>query len=174
MQVMLVIKPLAMVAEIVLSSMVMVPSSLTVASCSALSPILYFAEEILLSSPTVKVNGFADGQLFYLAYLPRESWRERKERLCQPPEVYLASDGTARVIEIKEDWSGDDDSLEPKLIVTEQACADVAAAATLASKLANATSTMLVFVTADTKLAVIHAFHQKCDKGILNWYVFSE
>lgn len=127
-----------------------------------------------LDSPTVKVNGFADGQLFYLAYLPRESWRERKERLCQPPEVYLASDGTARVIEIKEDWSGDDDSLEPKLIVTEQACADVAVAATLASKLANATSTMLVFVAADAKLAVIHAFRQKCDKGILNWYVFSE
>jgi hypothetical protein len=106
-----------------------------------------------LDSPGVKVNGFADGQLFYLAYLPRESWRERKERLCQPPEVYLASDGTARVIEIKEDWSGDDDVLEPKLIVTEHPRADLAAAAKLASKLAGRTSTMLVFAAADAKLS---------------------
>ena len=127
-----------------------------------------------LDSHRIKVNGCVDGQLFYLAYLPLESWRERKERLCQPPEVHLASDGTARVVEIKEDWSGDDDSLEPKLIVTEHPCADRTTAATLASKLADATSTMLVFAPGDCKLATIYAFRRNCDKGILNWYVFTE
>ena len=145
------------------------PASLTVKETAAAAAVLR-----TLDSPAVKVNGFVDGQLFYLAYLPRESWRERAQRLCQPPEVHLAADGTARVVEIKEDWSGDDVQLEPKLIVTEHPCADVAAAAKLASKLAAATSTMLVYVPGDAPLGKVYEFLKHADKGILNWYVFSE
>lgn len=127
-----------------------------------------------LDSPAIKVNGHPDGQLFYLAYLPRESWRERKERLCQPPEVHLRGDGSALVVEIKEDWSGDETQLDPKLVVTEHPCLDLAAAAKLASKLADATSTMLVYAAADSKLAEIHAFRRQSAREILNWYVFAE
>ena len=145
------------------------PANLTVKEAAAAAAVLRE-----LDSPAVKINGFVDGQLFYLAYLPRESWRERKERLCQPPEVHLAADGTARVTEIKEDWSGDDVQLEPKLIVTEHPCADIPAAAKLASQLAAATSTMLVYAPGDAPLGKVYEFLKHADKGVLNWYVFSE
>ena len=145
------------------------PANLTIKEAAAAAAVLRE-----LDSPAVKINGFVDGQLFYLAYLPRESWRERKERLCQPPEVHLAADGTARVTEIKEDWSGDDVQLEPKLIVTEHPCADIPAAAKLASQLAAATSTMLVYAPGDAPLGKVYEFLKHADKGVLNWYVFSE
>ena len=67
-----------------------------------------------LDSPETKVNGYKEGQFFYRAFLPRESWRDRKERLSQPFEVRFV-DGKPSLTVIKEDWS-DPNATDPKLI----------------------------------------------------------
>lgn len=128
----------------------------------------------LLDSTRIKMNGFTEGQLFFRAYMPMEKWRDRKERLAQPPEVHIKSDGTVLVNEILEDWSGGEEVLEPKLSVKEHPCADVAAAAKLAGKLGERTQTVLVFTSADTRLATLYAFKKGMETSLLNWYVFTE
>ncbi len=127
----------------------------------------------LVDSARVKLNGFKKGQFFYRAFLPMEKWRDRKERLAQPPEARFKSDGSLVVTEIAEDWS-DPDSLDPKLTATDHPCADIAAAAKLVSRLAARTSTVLVFAPADTKLARLYALRDAVKGEILNWYIFTE
>ena len=127
-----------------------------------------------IDSARVKMNGFTEGQLFYRAYLPLEKWRDRKERLAQPPEVHLKADGTALVNEIIEDWSGDEETTEPKLIVKPHPCATHAEAAALCGKLGERTQTALIFTAPETKLETLYAFKKGVAAQLLNWYVFTE
>ena len=127
----------------------------------------------MLDSPKVKINGAREGELFFRAYLPLEKWRDRKERLSQPPEVRLRADGSAAVVEIKEDWS-DPDSLDPKLTAVEKKYATFADAAKAAAALAEKTSSLLVFVPPGTRLESIYEFKRHAGGGIANWYVFVE
>lgn len=129
----------------------------------------------MLDSARVKMNGFKEGQVFFRAYLPMEKWRDRKERLAQPPEVHLLADGSFRVTEIVEDWSkSTDDSTEPELIVKEHACKDIAEAAALASKFGERPMTVLIFADAETRLEKIYALRKLVKGYIPNWYVFTE
>ena len=127
----------------------------------------------MVDSARVKINGFAPNQFFYRAYLPLEKWRDRRERLAQPPEVHFLAEGSIRVVEIKEDWS-DEESLDPKLTPIERVFADVGEAAAHASSLAVKTGAMLLFAPADTKLARLFEFRKSTTGDIVNWYVFSE
>jgi len=133
-----------------------------------------FAQAIaMVDSSRVKVNGFPEGQLFYRAYLPMEKWRDRRERLSQPPEVHLRGDGTLTVVHVKEDWS-DEESLDPKLTPEEFPFSDCAAAAAKAETLAARTSTVLMFAPADTKLSRIFEFRRAVKGRVTTWYVFQE
>ena len=134
---------------------------------------LYAQTFAMVDSSRVKMNGFKEGQLFFRAFLPMEKWRDRKERLAQPPEVHIRPDGTVLVNEILEDWSGEE-SLEPKLSVRAHTCADLAAAAKLAGQLGARTQTVLVFTSPETKLATLYAFKKGMETPLLNWYVFTE
>lgn len=127
----------------------------------------------MIDSVRVKVNGHAEGQFYYRAYLPLEKWRDRKERLSQPPEVHLKGDGTATVVETIEDWNNAED-LDPKLIVKEHACADIARAAELASALGDKTSTVFIYAAPETKLARLYELRKLIKADIRNWYVFTE
>lgn len=128
----------------------------------------------LVDSPRVKINGCQDGQFYYRAFMPLEKWRERKNRLAQPPEVRFSAAGAGfEVVQILEDWS-DPDSLDPKLTAKTTRFGDARAAAELASSLAERTSTLLVFAPAGTKLATLHAFKRLAAPGVANWYVFQE
>lgn len=126
-----------------------------------------------VDSVRVKLNGFVEGQLFFRAYLPLEKWRDRKERLVQPPEIHLKGDGTARVVEIVEDWSNDD-KIEPDLIVKEHECNDIASAAELATQFGARPLTVLIFASAETKLEKIYEVRKGVKGYIPNWYVFTE
>ena len=128
----------------------------------------------LVDSARVKMNGFTKGQLFFRAFLPMEKWRDRRERLAQPPEVHIKPDGSALVNEILEDWSGEGEVVEPKLSVREHPCADLAAAARLAGKLGARSQTVLIFTSPETKLSVLYAFKKGMETELLNWYVFTE
>ena len=133
-----------------------------------------FAQAIaMVDSSRVKINGFPEGQLFYRAYLPMEKWRDRRERLSQPPEVHLRADGSYVVVNIKEDWS-DEASLDPRLTPEESVFADCAAAAAKASSLAARTSTILLFAPADMKLSRIFEFRRGVKGAVSTWYVFQE
>ena len=126
-----------------------------------------------LDSPQVKVNGFPDGQLYYRAFLPQESWRDRSKRLCQPPEVHFITNGAVRVCEILEDWSGE--SLDPKLTEKLHDFDNVSAAASLVARLADRTSTVLVYAPKEIQLSRIYEFKKGFPKGkTLTWYVFTE
>ncbi len=127
----------------------------------------------LLDSSRVKLNGFSEGQLFYRAFLPMEKWRDRKERLAQPPEVYFESDGSVRVTEVKEDWTKNDSS-EPHLTPVEHPCATIADAAQLISTLGARTSTVLVFAPPETKLKSLFELRKLAKGTLVNWYVFTK
>lgn len=126
-----------------------------------------------LDSPKVKINGAREGELYFRAYLPLEKWRDRRERLAQPPEVHFDAAGGARVVEIKEDWS-DPSSLDPKLDAIETRHDDIASAAAQAAALAERTSSILLFVPPGTKLEALYRFKRMISGTILNWYVFTE
>ncbi|MGN0853844.1 MAG: hypothetical protein ACI4Q3_10795 [Kiritimatiellia bacterium] len=70
----------------------------------------------VLDGQGVKMNGAAEGQFFYRAFLPEESWRNRAGRMFQPFEIHVAADGSKSFTFIEEDWSGDglDPVLKPK------------------------------------------------------------
>lgn len=127
----------------------------------------------LLDSVRVKINGFKDGQFFYRAYMPLEKWRDRKERLAQPPEVHFKSDGSFVVTEIKEDWS-DEAALDPKLIVKDHAFSSLEEAVRKTSDLVGKTDTVLVFASASTKLAKLYELRGKMSVPVHSWYIFAE
>ena len=127
----------------------------------------------MIDSVRVKVNGFKEGELFYRAYLPLEKWRDPKERLMQPPEVHLKTDGSVHVVETVEDWSKED-KIDPDLSFKDHACKDLAEAAQLVSRLAERTMTALVFVPPETKLGRIYEIRSGVKGNVPNWYVFTE
>ena len=126
----------------------------------------------MVDSRRVKFNSFAPGQFYFRAFLPLERWRERSGRLAQPPEVHLAPGGVT-VHEITEDWS-DEKSLEPKLVVKTTAYADLAKAGEEVSRLADRTSTVLLFAPRDMKLGKLYDFKAKVSGAASIWYVFGE
>jgi len=69
----------------------------------------------LLDGKGVKMNGAAEGQFFYSAFLPEENWRTRKDRLFQPFEIHVSAEGARTFVFVEEDWSGpgDDPVLKP-------------------------------------------------------------
>lgn len=126
-----------------------------------------------LDSRRFKVNGFVPGQFFYKAFLPREQWRDRKERLAQPPEVHLKPDGSFVVTKITEDWS-DEESVDPKLVAEDRSFKNRDEAMRYASEVSGKTLTVLVFAPAKTTLADLFALRAAADPKIVNWYFFTE
>lgn len=127
----------------------------------------------MVDSVRVKINGAPEGQFFYRAYMPLEKWRDRRERLSQPPEVHFRPDGSITVVEVKEDWS-DPDSVDPKLTPVEHRFTDAASAAAKAGSLVGRTFTMLLFAPPETRLATLYGFRRNVADAVPNWYIFSE
>ena len=124
----------------------------------------------MLDSPQIKINGYAPGQFFYQSFLPKEAWRDRKERLCQPPELHYTDDGKFIVIDIKESWSKDDNVLDPILTPTSFTFDNIEEAAKLCDKLGDYTSTILVYAPESIKLSELYKMRSYIKGGILNYY----
>ena len=131
----------------------------------------------ILDSPRVKINGIKAGQLYYKAYLPKESWRERNQRLTQPPEVriHVQSGGSLKlsVTEITEDWS-DADSLEPKLTASAKSFSSYDDAAAEIQKISKRSKTVFIYAREDMELKHIFSLVAKLNLLKLNIYVFTE
>lgn len=69
-----------------------------------------------LDGKGLKMNGQAEGQFFFRAFLPDPAWRERAGRIFQPFEVHVAANGARTFVFCEEDWSGEgiDPVLKPK------------------------------------------------------------
>ena len=128
----------------------------------------------MIDSSRVKMNGFKDGQFFYRAFVPMEKWRDRKERLAQPPEIHFSTNGTFVVTEIIEDWS-DEKSIDPKLIVKDHPASSPEEAARIAKPIAEKTYTAFFYAPEDTKLEKLYEFKKLLTSDLIfNWYVFTE
>jgi hypothetical protein len=117
-----------------------------------------------LDSPDTKINGFREGQFYYRAFLPREAWRDRKERLSQPYEVRF-SGGRPDLTVITEDWS-DTSLTEPKLTVAQKPFADIDPE--------DRVDTCFIFAAKDVLLSELYAVKKLLPSKIVNWYVFVE
>lgn len=126
----------------------------------------------VLDSVSVKMNGAADGQFFFRAFLPLERWREAKGRLSQPPEIHFGTNGTFRVVRIHEDWS-DPDTLEPKLTPESTDFSSVDDAARFASSLVGRTQTMILFGPPDMKLGRFYDFKKRVSVPVANYYLYA-
>jgi len=124
-----------------------------------------------------RVDGPADGQLYYKAFLPQQEWREREKRLMQPYELRVARDGdggwSRRFVHVHEDWS-DETSLDPKLTVHEHALADWEAFAGRVGELGRGLGTLLVFAPEDAPLSAFMEGVRRVRSLLPTVYVFGE
>lgn len=123
----------------------------------------------MVESYKVKLNGFADGQFFYRAFLPLERWRDRTERLTQPYEVRLDADGKPSLTVITEDWTTDTDSTDPRLIVS-----DNVDFSSLSAVGASTPDTCLVFAPKSLRLEKVFAVRKLLPPSVVNFYVYGD
>lgn len=102
----------------------------------------------------LKVGGPAEDGVYYKAFIPDETWRERKGRPSQPWEMRLAvKDGgvVATLVKTIEDWSASD-SLEPILSTKEFAAETPDKAVEIVKREGDSLPVMLVFAPASMRL----------------------
>lgn len=117
----------------------------------------------LLDTRTSKVNGFKEGQFFYQAFLPKEQWKDRKERLVQPIEIRLTSTNVVTTV-IDEDWSvdGPDPKLTARIVDFDKAFAEKK----------KVTNVVFFFAPADTKLERLYELKKRIPTSYRNFYVY--
>lgn len=119
----------------------------------------------VIDSVAVKMNGRREGRLFFRAFLPPVSWRDRQQRLTQPFELTLGADsGSDTLVFIEEDWTveGNDPKLTPKTIPFD------------AAKVYAKTDTCFLFAAPTLPLERLYAAMRKLKGAVtLNWYVFA-
>jgi len=115
-----------------------------------------------IDSPRVKINGRADGALFYRAFLPLVKWTSRQDRLTQPFEIHLGK--SPRILFIEEDWSGEGN--DPKLIEKVISYKQMSSY--------DRTDTVFFYVQKDTPVKIVQDELKKLPKSVINHYVFCE
>jgi len=126
-----------------------------------------------LDSPAFKLNGTPNGSFYYRAFLPQERWRNRRDRLLQPPELHFAADGQIEAVLITEIWSNKEIA-EPELKVEARTFASAAEAARWVAPASKTTKSALLFAPVDTRLAPLYALNRALAADVVNYYVFGE
>lgn len=132
--------------------------SLSVAEAAAVASAL-----AVLDSRAVRVNGCPEGRFYYRAFLPLEKWRDRKERLNQPLEVWVAADGTPTYTVVDEDWSVEGN--DPKQTLRNLSAAE---------RTTFTGDTCFFFAPSALRLEVLYRLRAELPKNIRNWYVYRE
>lgn len=117
-----------------------------------------------IDSRRIKLNGRADGSLFYRAFVPEPEWTNRAARLVQPFELTISATSETFVF-IEEDWSveGDDPKLTPKEISFGDA-----------AKYAK-TDTCFIFAAPEERLKrIMESVSRLNSSPVRTWYVFTE
>ncbi len=129
----------------------------------------------MLDGNGVKMNGAADGQFFYKAFLPDPAWRNRAGRLFQPFEIRLAADGTRTFTFVEEDWSGDglDPVLKPKTRTLSD-WSELPSCLAQAGEQGDKVTVAFVYAPPDTPVAMISPIVKVLAPRIGTFYVFIE
>ena len=129
----------------------------------------------MLDGNGLKMNGTANDQFFYKAFLPDPAWRNRQGRLFQPFEIRLATDGSRTFTFVEEDWSGDglDPILKPKMRTVADWSELPACIAQTGDQGAKVT-VAFVYVPADTPVTRLSPIVKILTPRIGTFYVFSE
>ena len=115
----------------------------------------------VIDSPRVKINGCADGRLFYRAFMPLVKWQDRQERLLQPFELTVGA--TNELVYIESDWKVE--GLDPRLIPHAIPFTD--------AKSHKDVDTCFIYAHPKTKLEKIYAaMNQLKDSSVRTWYVY--
>lgn len=115
-----------------------------------------------IDSVKIKINGCADGNLFYRAFMPLVKWTDRKERLTQPFELTIGE--ADKLLFIEEDWKVD--GIDPKLTPKEISFDDAA----------NHPKVDTCFIYAqksDTIDRILQSINRLKGTKIRNWYIFA-
>ena len=108
-----------------------------------------------------KVNGYREGQFFYQAFLPKEQWRDRKERLLQPVEVRVSATNVVCTV-IDEDWKVE--GTDPRLIPHDEPFEKA-----FDPKKGN---TVFFYCPADTRLSRLYELKKRIPPEFINFYVY--
>ena len=129
----------------------------------------------LLDGSGLRINGAAEGQFYYKAFLPDPTWRNRQGRLFQPFEIRLAANGSRTFTFVEEDWSGD--GLDPVLKPRTSTVSDWSE---LPSRLAQTgdqgskVTVAFIYAPADTPVTRLSPIVKALTPRIGTFYVFSE
>ena len=145
-------------------------SDVTVAKAAELGEALS-----LVDGSGVKMNGAAEGEFFYRAFLPDLAWRQRAGRLFQPFEIHLAADGTRSFVFVEEDWSGEglDPILKPRATPFKE-WREVPALIAQTGEQGAKVSVAFVFAPKTMSVAAIRPIVRTLMPRINTFYVFGE
>lgn len=129
----------------------------------------------MLDGNGLKMNGTAENQFFYKAFLPDLAWRNRQGRLFQPFEIRLAADGSRTFTFVEEDWSGD--GLDPVLKPKTRAISDwfeLPACLAQTGEQGEKITVAFVYAPADTPVTRLSPIVKALTPRIGTFYVFAE
>lgn len=129
----------------------------------------------MLDGNGLKMNGAADGQFFYKAFLPDPAWRNRAGRLFQPFEIRLMSDGSRTFTFVEEDWSGDglDPVLKPKTRTVSD-WSELPACVAQTGDQGDKVTVAFVYAPTDTPVTKLFPIVKTLTPRIGTFYVFAE
>ena len=129
----------------------------------------------MLDGNGLKMNGTAENQFFYKAFLPDPAWRNRQGRLFQPFEIRLTADGSRTFTFVEEDWSGD--GLDPVLKPKTRAISDwseLPACLAQTGEQGEKITVAFVYAPADTPVTKLSPIVKALVPRIGTFYVFAE
>ena len=127
----------------------------------------------ILDGPALKMNGCADGEFFYKAFLPNEGWRDRPGRIFQPFELHIGEDGSRKFIYVEEDWSGE--GLDPILRPREMPFLEWSELKPLIGGLdaaAEKITVMFIFAPSSTPMSAIRPVLGALGDRVTTFYIF--
>jgi hypothetical protein len=137
------------------------------------------------STKGIRVEPPAPGQIYYKGFMPRDSFRDRKQRMAQPWELFLTGKGDtakARLVRIAEAWERG--STRPTLTPHEQALAgpgdlakaiaDDAAAAKADKKRQRVLPVLLIFASKELSYGAVSAYVKAMPETHRTIYIFAE
>ena len=129
----------------------------------------------MLDGNGLKMNGAADGQFFYKAFLPDPAWRNREGRLFQPFEIRLMADGSRTFTFVEEDWSGEglDPVLKPKTRTVSD-WSELPACLAQTGDQGDKVTVAFVYAPADTPVTKLSPIVKALVPRIGTFYVFAE
>ncbi|MGI5869119.1 MAG: hypothetical protein ACOX9C_06735 [Kiritimatiellia bacterium] len=128
--------------------------------------------KILDSDGGVRLEPPVQGNPYYKAFVPNESWRTRAQRPTQPCELRIDNDGATTLVVIEEIWK--EGEIDPELKISEIKDVKPAALPALMNEKKPNLAVLLVFAPGNLRYADIKPYLAAVIPTHPNLYVFVE